>query len=168
MRLDTLITISSSNNLYSTLNLLEILNSRFYQGSPILPSMNIRVGLIYMIFLYQLGSWSSENMMSKDSKNGFGTSVAAIETHSKPLKVVASTVFYSIEAKHFLASKWLKLIFCYIKWCCWIQIWRNCHSIFNNKIFSLVTQVEGLENRVSFKIVTWVTKENFLLMNLDW
>ena len=48
------------------------------------------MGLIYMIFLYQLGSWSSENMMSKDSKNGFGSSVAAIETHSKPLKVVAS------------------------------------------------------------------------------
>ena len=40
MRLDTLITISFSSNLYSTLNLLEILNSRFYQGSPILPSMN--------------------------------------------------------------------------------------------------------------------------------
>ena len=64
-----------------------------------------------MIFLYQLGSWSSENMMSKDSKNGFGTSVAAIETHSEPLKVVASRVFYSIEAKHFLASKMVGIDF---------------------------------------------------------
>ena len=44
-------------------------------------------------------------MMSKNSKNGFGSSVAAIETHSEPLKVVASTVFYSKEAKHFSASK---------------------------------------------------------------
>ena len=70
-----------------------------------------RVGLIYLIFLYQLGSWSSENMMSKDSKNGFGTSVAAIETHSEPLKVVASTAFYSIEAKHFLASKMVEIDF---------------------------------------------------------
>ena len=69
------------------------------------------MGLIYMIFLYQLGSWSSENMMSKDSKNGFGTSVAAIETHSKPLKVVASTGFYSIEAKYFLASKMFEIDF---------------------------------------------------------
>ena len=57
-----------------------------------------------MIFLDQLVSWSSENMMSKDSKNGFGTSVAAIETHSEPLKVVASTVFYSIEAKHLMVE----------------------------------------------------------------
>ena len=64
-----------------------------------------------MIFLYQLGSWSSENMMSKDSKNGFGSSVAAIETHSKPLKVVASTGFYSIEAKYFLASKMFEIDF---------------------------------------------------------
>ena len=58
-----------------------------------------------MIFLYQFGSLSSERMMSKDSKNGFGSSVAAIQTHSEPLKVVASTVFYSIEAKYFLALK---------------------------------------------------------------
>ena len=50
-------------------------------------------------------------MMSKDSKNGFRLSVAAIETHSKPLKVVASTVFYSIEAKKFLASKMVEIDF---------------------------------------------------------
>ena len=64
-----------------------------------------------MIFLYQLGSWSSENMMSKDSKNGFGSSVAAIETHSEPLKVVASTVFYSKEAIMFLASRMAEIKF---------------------------------------------------------
>ena len=64
-----------------------------------------------MIFLYQFWSLSSERMMSKDSKNGFGFSVAAIQTHSEPLKVVASTVFYSIEAKHFLASKMVDLNF---------------------------------------------------------
>ena len=64
-----------------------------------------------MIFPYQLGSLSSENIMSKDSKNGFGSSVAAIETHSEPLKVVASTVFYSIEAKHFLTSKMVEIEF---------------------------------------------------------
>ena len=68
-----------------------------------------------MIFLYQFGSLSSENIMSKDSKNGFESSVAAIETHSEPLKVVASTVFYSVEAIFFWPQKWLKLIFCYIK-----------------------------------------------------
>ena len=73
--------------------------------------MYTRVGLIYMIFLYQLGSLSGENMMSEDSKNGFGSSVAAIQTHSEPLKVVASTVFYSIEAKHFLASKMVEIDF---------------------------------------------------------
>ena len=64
-----------------------------------------------MIFSYQLGSWSSESIMSKDSKIGFESSVAAIETHSEPLKVVASTVFYSIEAKHFLASKMVGIDF---------------------------------------------------------
>ena len=31
-----------------------------------------------MNFLYQLGSLSSERMMSKDSKNGFGSSVAKV------------------------------------------------------------------------------------------
>ena len=50
-------------------------------------------------------------MMSKDSKNGFGSSVAAIETHRKPLKVVASIGFYSIEAKYFLASKMFEIDF---------------------------------------------------------
>ena len=64
-----------------------------------------------MIFLYQLGSWFSENMMSKDSKNVFESPVAAIETHSEPFKVVASTVFYRIEAKHFLASKMVGIDF---------------------------------------------------------
>ena len=64
-----------------------------------------------MIFSYQLGSWSSESIMSKDSKNGFESFVAAIETHSEPLKVVASRVFYSIEAKHFLASKMVGIDF---------------------------------------------------------
>ena len=64
-----------------------------------------------MIFLYQFWSLSSERMMSKDSKNGFGFSVAAIQTHSEPLKVVASTVFYSIEAKHFLALKMVEIDF---------------------------------------------------------
>ena len=64
-----------------------------------------------MIFLYQFGSLSSENIMSKDSKNGFGSSVAAIETHSEPLKVVASIVFYCVEAKHFLASKMVEIDF---------------------------------------------------------
>ena len=64
-----------------------------------------------MIFLYQFGSLSSERMMSKDSKNGFESSVAAIQTHSKPIKVAASTVFYSIEVKHFLASKMVEMNF---------------------------------------------------------
>ena len=64
-----------------------------------------------MIFLYQFGSLSSENIMSKDSKNGFGSSVTAIETHSEPLKVVASTVFYSIEAINVLASKMVEIDF---------------------------------------------------------
>merc|ERR1711963_427218 len=50
-------------------------------------------------------------MMSKDSINGFESSVAAIQTHSKPLKAVASTVFYSIVAKHFLASKMVEMNF---------------------------------------------------------
>jgi len=50
-------------------------------------------------------------MMSKDSKNGLGSSVAAIETHSKPPKVVASTGFYSIEAEYFLASKTVEIDF---------------------------------------------------------
>ena len=68
-----------------------------------------------MIFLYQFGSLSSERMMSKDPKNGFGSSVAAIQTHSEPLKVVASTVFYSIEAKHFLASKMVGIDFLLFK-----------------------------------------------------
>ena len=64
-----------------------------------------------MIFLYQFGSLFSENIMSKDSKNGFGSSVTAIETHSEPLKVVASTVFYSIEAINVLASKMVEIDF---------------------------------------------------------
>ena len=50
-------------------------------------------------------------MMSKDSKNGFESSVAAIQTHSKPIKVVASTVFYSIEAINVLASKMVETDF---------------------------------------------------------
>ena len=73
--------------------------------------MYSRVGLIYMIFLYQFGSLSSENIMSKDSKNSFGSSVTTIETHSEALKVVASTVFYSIEAINVLASKMVEIDF---------------------------------------------------------
>ena len=64
-----------------------------------------------MNFLYQLGSLSSDRMISKDSKNGLGSSVATIQTHSEPLKVAASTVFYSIEAKYFLASKMVEIDF---------------------------------------------------------
>jgi len=64
-----------------------------------------------MIFSYQLGSWSSESIMSKDSKNGFGSSVTAIETHSEPLKVGAFIGFYSIEAKYFLASNMVEIDF---------------------------------------------------------
>ena len=64
-----------------------------------------------MNFLYQLGSLSTERMMSKYSKNGFGSSVAAIQTHSEPLKVAASTVFYSIEAINVLASKMVEIDF---------------------------------------------------------
>ena len=43
--------------------------------------------------------------MSEDSKNTFGSSVGVIQTRCKPLKVAASTVYYSIEAEKFLASK---------------------------------------------------------------
>ena len=80
-----------------------------------------------MIFLYQFGSLSSERMVSKDSKNGFGFSVAAIQTHSEPLKVVASTVFYSIEAKHFLASKMVEMNFLLYKMCCKEVVVFFCH-----------------------------------------
>ena len=43
--------------------------------------------------------------MSEDSKNTFGSSVGVIQTRCKPLKVAASTVYYSIKAEKFLASK---------------------------------------------------------------
>ena len=64
-----------------------------------------RVGLISSIFRYQWGSFTSDKTMSEDSKNTFGSSVGVIQTRCKPLKVAASTVYYSIEAEKFLASK---------------------------------------------------------------
>ena len=42
--------------------------------------------------------------MSEDSKNAFESSVGAIQTRCQPLKVAASTVYYSVEAEEFLAS----------------------------------------------------------------
>ena len=43
--------------------------------------------------------------MSEYSKNAFESSVGAIQTRCQPLKVAASTVYYSIKAEKFLASK---------------------------------------------------------------
>ena len=65
----------------------------------------IRVGLISSIFRYHWGSFTSDKTMSEDSKNTFGSFVGAIQTRCQPLKVAASTVYYSIEAEEFLASK---------------------------------------------------------------
>ena len=63
------------------------------------------MGLISSIFRYQWGSFTSDKTISEDSKNTFGSSVGVIQTRCKPLKVAASTAFYSIEAEKFLASK---------------------------------------------------------------
>ena len=119
-----------------------------------------------MIFLYQFWSLSSERMVSKDSKNGFGSSVAAIQTHSEPLKVVASTVFYSIEAKHFLASKMVEIDFLLYKMMLLIPILKKL-SFYLQKQKIIVTQIAVLEIHVFAKIIIWVTIKNFLLLNIE-
>ena len=69
------------------------------------------MGLISSFSRYQLGSFTSENILSEDSKNTFGSSVSAIETRCKPRKVAASIGIYSIEAIHFLTSKLVEMNF---------------------------------------------------------
>ena len=73
--------------------------------------MRARVGLISSLSRYQLGSFTSENIMSEDSKTTFGSSVSAIETRCKPRKVAASIGIYSIEAINFLTSKLVEMNF---------------------------------------------------------
>ena len=86
----------------------------FYTWKPkkfIYLPLSIRVGLISSFSRDQLGSSTSENIMSKDSKNTFGSSVSAIETCCKPHKVAASIGIYSIEAINFLTSKLVEMNF---------------------------------------------------------
>ena len=73
-----------------------------------------------------MGSFTSGKTMSEDSKNNFGSSVGAIQTRCKPLNVAASTVYYSIEAEKFLASKIAEMDFLLYKMMLLIPILKRC------------------------------------------
>ena len=105
--------------------------------------------------------------MSEDSKNTFGSSVGVIQTRCKPLKVAASTVYYSIEAEKFLASKIAEMNFLLYKMMLLIPILKKLSFYLQKQKNFIVTQIAVLEIHVFAKIIIWVTIKNFLLLNIE-